>query len=443
MLALVAATVLGQAPFHYAGPMSRLLAPGAKLAPVTQGLSFEIVVTKAGGVGPDVFKLSGQRWRGSANLTFSGLKYEGGTLHGQVSFANSAGTSLQGLRLDIIGASELYRSKDKDGKEITLSRPHGLKSESPVYFGDLLDGESEGAHPIDVSGLDFKDDSIQFTLQGVLSGLRYIDKFHGPGDSAYPNMDFAAGHLYGEVYGNELFVATPPAEGKAFAQAEDQTTGLAVHPKTGDIYFTQVSNPNIFIVGPSGQKKGQIGESDGIDRFVQRLRFDKSGKLYACGDGGGNIFVIENGKVKKSIDQIADAGLAINNFDVSAEGTVWVTDGTTVRMLRASGQGAKVAGASDWHFGNLQSPFGVRVSPGGLVYVGEEEVEDKDQWDRISVFDAEGRIVRVFGRAGKNPPSSEETMHPGQVEAPREIAFGPDGMVYVSSGQGILRFQPF
>jgi hypothetical protein len=441
LLAAVAFSSQGEYPFHYAGPMSKLLAPSAKLAPVTQGLPFEIVVTKGGAIGPDAFKLAGQGWKGSAKLSFSGLKYGDGSLSGEAALSNNAATSLQGLRLDVVSATELYKGKDKNGDEIVLTRAQDFQVD-PLFFGDLLAGESEGPLAFTVGNLKFQPESVQITIRGLLSGLRYLDIFEGPGGSSYSNMVFAGSKLYGEVFARELFVSEPPNEPGKFAEGDDQTTGIAVNPKTGDVYFTQVSNFNVYIISPTGAKKGSLAEAAGIEVYAQKPRFDASGRLYLAMDGGG-IYVLENGKVKRQMREIAGEGIAINNYDVSADGTIWVTDGTNLRMQPQSGAGKKMADKGDWRFGNVMSPFGVRVNSAGLVFVGEEEMDEKEQWDRVSIFDTQGRIVRVFGRAAKAPLTGEGNYHPGQVEGPREIAFAPDGTAYVSCAQGMLRYQPF
>jgi sugar lactone lactonase YvrE len=445
LAAFVAIAMADDVPFHYSGPMSKLLTAGAKVAPVTTGIPFEVVIQKDGSVGPASFKLSGQGWKGSANLQLQNLKYADGTLSAGANLENAAGTSLQGLRLDVVGATETYKGKDKDGKEVTLARAQAHQFESPLFFGDLLNKESEGPHPFSVSGLKIAPETVQITVRGVLSGLRYLDRFEAPGGGGFNHMDFLpGGKLVAGVYGTQILLVDPAKDAKETYTVEGQSVGGAVDPRTGDVYTTTVSSSTITVFDPQGKKKSTLGEANGIDKFVQTLRFDKAGTLYALGDGGANVFVLKNGKVIKSIEDVGGQPFAISSFDVAPNGALWMTDSTaSLLTVGPDGKGRKVAQKADWKFGAVQSPLGIRVDRNGLVYVGEEEVDNYDPFDRMSVFDPQGRIVRIFGRAGKKPAGQEDQLNPGQLESPREFAFGPDGTLYVSASGGILIFQPF
>lgn len=446
MLCLLAATVLfqGQSPYHYSGPMTSLLAEGAKIAPVSQGIPFQVVITGNGSsVGPASFKLNQAGWKGSAGLELEGLRYADGVLTATAKVANNGEESLQGVRLDVLSASEQYTYKDKDGKDQVGTRSQSFAFGSPLFFGDLLNGESQADLAFKVSNLKFAPETKQITVSGVVSGLRYSGAFESPGGGSYSNMHFTSdGKLMGDEYGREIFLGPVGGAAKAIAEVPEQCTGVAVHPKTGDIYSTVVSSRDIFIFSPTGASKGKIGEANGIDNFVQKPRFDSSGKLYACGDGA-SIFVIDGGKVQKNIDSAAGGGLSISSYDVAANGTIYLTNnGDSVLQIEPGGASKKIAGKAGWKFGAVQSPLGIRVDRAGLVYVGEEEVENQDEFDRVSVFDPQGRIVRVFGRGGLKP-NAEKEMLPGQVDSPREMAFGPDGTVYVSASGKILMYRPF
>ncbi len=69
--------------------------------------------------------------------------------------------------------------------------------------------------------------------------------------------------------------------------------------------------------------------------------------------------------------------------------------------------------------GRLNVPIGLDVAADGRVYVAE------DQGFRISVFGADGKLIRTFGERGLR----------GQVgaffERPHSVAVGPDGSIYV------------
>jgi hypothetical protein len=162
-------------PYAFVGPMSQYLATGAQVAPVTKGLPFTIVLEGAGDkIAPTSFSLKGEGWKGAAELQFSDLNYADGSLSGTVSLTNKAGAGLQGLRLDVLTATEEYRTKDEKGQEKLATRSQPLRFESPLLFGDLLPGEDQGGIEFRVSNLKFIEDTTKISVSGVLSGLRHV-----------------------------------------------------------------------------------------------------------------------------------------------------------------------------------------------------------------------------------------------------------------------------
>lgn len=73
-------------------------------------------------------------------------------------------------------------------------------------------------------------------------------------------------------------------------------------------------------------------------------------------------------------------------------------------------------------------PTGVSVSPEGEVWVADTHEH------RVTVFDRRGALIRSFGGFGQES---------GQFVFPTDIAFGDDGMVYVSEYGGNDRIQVF
>lgn len=73
-------------------------------------------------------------------------------------------------------------------------------------------------------------------------------------------------------------------------------------------------------------------------------------------------------------------------------------------------------------------PTGISVAPDGEVWVADTHEH------RITVFDRDGRVLRVFGEFGQAP---------GQFVFPTDIAFADDGLVYVSEYGGNDRIQVF
>ncbi|MDQ3815285.1 MAG: hypothetical protein M3347_15295, partial [Armatimonadota bacterium] len=110
---------------------------------------------------------------------------------------------------------------------------------------------------------------------------------------------------------------------------------------------------------------------------------------------------------------------------------------------------------SDWHPGRVYNPRSARVDANGNIYVLEEMRNGDENGTpetmtaeaaRVSVFTKEGRLIRVWGRGGKAPLQDE--VWPGQIYHPVDLAFGPNGNIYVvcpiaGGNTHVLAFQPF
>jgi DNA-binding beta-propeller fold protein YncE len=107
-------------------------------------------------------------------------------------------------------------------------------------------------------------------------------------------------------------------------------------------------------------------------------------------------------------------------------GRIFVID-KTARIQRFSPDGRCEAWwqMPEWKLGK---PTGVTVGPDGLIYVPDTH------YHRVMIFDAEGREVRRFGEYG---------LGPGQFVYLTDVAFGPDGELYVSEYGGNDRIQVF
>jgi len=103
--------------------------------------------------------------------------------------------------------------------------------------------------------------------------------------------------------------------------------------------------------------------------------------------------------------------------------------GEAVRVF--SPQGDLIAA---WGEGLFLRPHGIGVSPDGLVYC----VDDKAHVIRSFTFD--GRPVKVWGESGSPRIADEDgALEPGKAAmffAPTDIAFAPDGTMFVSDGYG-------
>jgi len=105
---------------------------------------------------------------------------------------------------------------------------------------------------------------------------------------------------------------------------------------------------------------------------------------------------------------------------ISAGDEVFVTDHYNGRVQKFD-TGGKLLAA----FATLPHPGGIALDAEGNVYVthfGSIKPEDKRP-DRVSVYSAQGKLLREWGRTGKGE---------GEFDQPGGLAIGRDGRVYVA-----------
>lgn len=111
----------------------------------------------------------------------------------------------------------------------------------------------------------------------------------------------------------------------------------------------------------------------------------------------------------------------------------WTPTGELViidRSARVQVLGADGSYRREWMMPEFDQgfPTGVSVSPEGEIWVADTHEH------RITVMDDRGQVLRIFGGFGQEP---------GQFVFPTDIAFGEDGLVYVSEYGGNDRIQVF
>jgi DNA-binding beta-propeller fold protein YncE len=247
-------------------------------------------------------------------------------------------------------------------------------------------------------------------------------------------------------------VARTDAEGgnaDAPVKLENQCQGVAVDPKTGDIYATTNNSKSVYKFSAAGVGREAFESADALGF----LRFDRQGNL--CG-AGSHVLRFDNGKAALEIAEAAGDDLYTKGFDVDAlSGSIWIASGLEKdrSLYRGSADGKsrqKVAGGADWRLGRVDVPQSVRIDAQGNAYVAELGEADTGEAARVSVFDKSGALVRVFGRGGRTPDPSKEKIITGQVGRPTDLAFGANGRVYVAqendggfSKNLMLMFEPF
>lgn len=121
---------------------------------------------------------------------------------------------------------------------------------------------------------------------------------------------------------------------------------------------------------------------------------------------------------------------------IAPDGRIFVTEGRANRVTVFNQDGTIGAtwgrgGSGD---GEFNEPWGIAVGPGGEVYVA-------DTWNhRIQKFTPDGRFVTAWG--GLVDTSRDPQGAPGRFWGPRDIAIGPDGLLYVTD-TGNKRVQVF
>jgi ABC-type Fe3+ transport system permease subunit/DNA-binding beta-propeller fold protein YncE len=106
-------------------------------------------------------------------------------------------------------------------------------------------------------------------------------------------------------------------------------------------------------------------------------------------------------------------------IDFDASGNVYVGDKTgRIQHLTDHGEVLGTIHLPAFQAGN---PTGLSLGPDGNLYVADTH------YHRVLVYDRDGRIVRQFGEFGEGP---------GQFIYPTDVAFAPDGRIFVSEYGG-------
>ena len=423
------------APYLFSGPLPSLLAPGAAAAVNASGLPFEIKISANGQrIEGGPFALSVPDAPKPFRLTVDGAAFAAGKLTAKATIGNSSGASLEGLRLDLVQATETYTKKDAEGKAVTETRPQKVAAE-PLHFGDLDVNETSDALPLVATGLAFGAETTQIVVRGVVSGLRYEKTLANPTACGSGEIDVDdRGNIYlSDTCGQRIARLTPAGEISGF-ELPNQAKGAARDPASGRLAATYANYPEIRIIGAESQVLGTIGEAQGMDTYPDFLRFDAQGKLWV--EARGSIMRYSaTAKLEQRIASIAGTDLdSILAFDIAPDGTLWVVSAGALWRLPPDGRaGARLVG-SGLRPGELTAPVAPRAASDGSVWVIEASDPTHGAPERVSVFDREGRLIRIFGRGARAAlPSYPDAYHEAQLYLGSDLAFGPENRVYVAS----------
>ncbi len=452
ILSLGAPAVYAQtAPFQFSGSLPSLLPPGAVPAANSAGLPFQIRISANGQrVEGGPFSLTVPDAPKPFRLTIEGAAFSAGTLSAKATLGNGSGAPLEGLRLDLVQATETFTKKDAEGKVVTETRPQKIAA-APLHFGDLNSNETSDALPLVANGLAFGAETTQILVHGVVSGLRYEKTLANPTACGAGQIEVGEG---GSVYladtcGRRIARLTPKGEISGI-ELPGQTKGFARDPRSGRLAASYGNYREIRLIGAESQVLGTIGDVQGLDTLPDFLRFDGQGKLWV--EAGGAILRFSaTAKLEQRIRSIGGTDLyGILSFDIAADGTLWVVSSGALFRLPADGTpGARLVEPGR-RAGELTNPEAPRVAPDGTVWVVEGADPTHGAPERISVFDREGRLLRLFGRGARAPlPNFPAAYHEAQIFQARDLAFGPKNRVYVAGrrpgkeGEYVLVFRRF
>jgi hypothetical protein len=408
---LGAVHVSSQAPPPAAGPITELLLEGAQPAPVTSGLAFALTLAKdSRPLGGPSFDVRVRNVKGSLRLSFEELALDGERLHAIVRVKNATPVAVDGLRLDVLEATESYVRKAPDGsamKDSTGAPLLGTKSHpvrllpSPLLFGGLVSG-ADRTLLLQVVPFTPAPDAEFVILTGLLTGAAAIGSRELPDlhDVAAVDVD-GAGRAYlaegptGRVVRVGALLETP-VEVAAFGAP---VRGLAVGRKTSELVAASARGAALLRLGAFKTKPLLLATAAPIGC----LRWDRQGVLHGSRDKGADLIrFLGQGAASEPDRQVAGEA-AILSYDFDAAGAVWVVAGSAERrhVLKAGRDGkpeVRLRENTAGKIGGAWNPISCRVDSDGNVYVAEEAGGDEG---RLSVFDSEGRLVRSLAIAAR------------------------------------------
>lgn len=272
-------------------------------------------------------------------------------------------------------------------------------------------------NPLDV--LDYS--KIVWPNPPAITRIKYTDQFFGEKRETKQQqkvkegwMDKLAGATAGDV----------PQNQQLYFQLV-QPYGVGVDSK-GRIYIADGKVRAIFIYNPETKATELI--KNGVQaRFhlITGLTLDDSDRLFVADSELRHVLVFDkNHKIEASITQglVLPGGVAVDNenrflyvADTGAD-QIFVFDADPpFKFLRAIGTRS---GKHDLTaLGDFSQPTNVAVDGDGNLFV-------TDTWNnRVQVFDADGKFIRAFGKAGDGP---------GYFARPKGIAVDADGHVWVA-----------
>lgn len=450
MIFFVPPTTVAQAAGHdsFVGPALSFMPRMSKVGKSTTGVPFDVLLTDGGKtVSTGTFQLTIPGLEKPVTVTFDGLAYSNGSLTAKAHVTDTSGSVIEGLRLDCVGATETYTAKQADGSTKPAVKDEAVTMDSPLLMGDLQPSDDSGNVDLAVSGITFDPSATKVDVQFKLSGLYLVKELT-------PNEDYNATDLSvdknGDVYSTEkykgvLFIDHKTFQVQPVAKFGDSTSYASVNPLTLDVVGTDPDGHFYRRYSASGDDLGKYPATGDLGHWARLVRFTASGDMYT--EVEETLIQWKNGQIVRKADTWGSTTLnEYSSFDVNAAGTaVFVGDGGVFETPADWKTSRKVTFGPDWRLGRVTNVSALRYDSQGNLYIGENRSDDRNERGRISVFDASGHFVRVFGRGGLKVNS--DTRLPGQVgDTMWDIATSPDGRIYVNASlndEHLFVFQTF
>jgi sugar lactone lactonase YvrE len=294
---------------------------------------------------------------------------------------------------------------------------------------------------------------------GAVDGVGPAARFTNPQNVAVDG----SGTIYVADAGNNLIRKITPAgvtatlagkagvggtaDGTLASATFDSPSGIALGPG-GSIYVADSGSHRIRRISSDGTVATLAGANwptPVVGGFP--LPIVGSVPVAIAVDGSGNVYVADSGmnmirKVSPSgSDSVLTTAIAPRGVAVDTNGNLYVSDSgnQTIRKIAVSGQDTVVAGAP----GSLGSADGNGaaarfINPGALSVDGSGNIFVADTGNHlIRKISAAGTVTTIAGRAGSIGVILGDL--PGSLNAPVDMAIGPDGVLYTTSENSILR----
>jgi len=239
---------------------------------------------------------------------------------------------------------------------------------------------------------------------------------------------------------------TLPQPSAATGDPESVLAQVAVDPRNGDVYVGKPKPDTLAHYDAAGNRLADVvvDPGSGAQTYTAWLDIDDEGYIYVLDSHLWNTAAHPSRLIKLAPgggSQVAVWNLSFPNqnpgqfygIDVADDGKIYVSDSINRRLLVLSADGQLVR-----TIGTSGGPDVVGGLSGDL-----RDVLVDDENGRVYVVDALQNQIEVFGLNGAPLfHIGGEGTAPGQLIAPRSLAFGPEGNLWVTE-YGNYRIQAF